>query len=137
MSPKPPTILIADDYDDNRELLRLVLCGAGYQVREANNGLACVEMARTQLPDLVMVDLSMPGIDGWGVLKELQADPRTAGIPCVAVTAYDADRKTVIELGFMEYVSKPFKTVELLRVVGELLTENKRIPPPEPVTSAR
>lgn len=137
MTSTTPTILIADDYDDNRELLRLLLSGAGYRVREASNGRDCLEMARDEQPDLIMIDLSMPGIDGWEVLKEIQSDPRTARVPCVAVTAYDADRETVIELGFVEYVSKPFRTGELLRIVGELLATHRRNPPIEPAMSTR
>ncbi len=126
-----PTILIADDYDDNRELLRLLLSGAGYRVREASNGHDCLKMAQAELPDLIMIDLSMPGIDGWEVLKEIQTDPHTAQVPCVAVTAHDADRETVLELGFVEYVSKPFRTGELLRIVGQLLATHKKNPPTE------
>ena len=64
------TILIAEDYDDNRELLRIVLNAAGYEVHEARNGTECVQIARRNPPDLVMVDLSMPELDGWGVFKE-------------------------------------------------------------------
>lgn len=129
MNGKPPTILIADDYDDNRELLRLVLSGAGYVVSEARDGYECLELTRSQLPDLIMIDLSMPGIDGWAVVKELQADPQTAEIPCVAVTAHDTNRDDVLQLGFIEYVSKPFRTGELLRVVGQLLARDNRNPP--------
>ncbi len=135
MTTTRPTILIADDYDDNRELLRLLLSAAGYSVLEASNGHDCLEMVRKEPPDLIMVDLSMPGIDGWGVLREIQSDPRTARIPCVAVTAHDAQRETVLESGFVEYVSKPFRTGELLRVVGELLATHKRNPPAEPAVS--
>ncbi len=127
MTVTAPTILIADDYDDNRELLRLLLSGAGYRVREASNGQDCLQMAREEPPDLIMIDLSMPGIDGWEVLKEILGDPQTARVPCVAVTAHDANRETVIGLGFVEYVSKPFRTGELLRVVGELLAARKEV----------
>ena len=116
------TILIAEDYDDNRELLRIVLNAAGYEVHEARNGTECLQIARRNPPDLVMVDLSMPELDGWGVFRELKADPSTAAIPCVAVTAHvDSDRQRVLKLGFDAFVSKPFRTDELLSTVEKLI----------------
>ena len=121
----PPTILIAEDYDDNRELLRLVLAGANYDVREARNGRECLELARENPPDLIMVDLSMPGLDGWEVFKELKANSSTAHIPCVAVTAHtDHDRVRALQSGFSDWVSKPFRTEELLTTVARLI-QNK------------
>lgn len=115
----PPTILIAEDYDDNRELMRLLLAGANYEVREARNGRECLELAREDPPDLIMVDLSMPGLDGWEVFRELQANSSTAHIPCVAVTAHtDRDRVRALESGFSDFVGKPFRTEELLLTVA-------------------
>jgi two-component system cell cycle response regulator DivK len=121
------TILIAEDYDDNRELLRLVLSAAGYDVREARNGHECVRVARESPPDLVMVDLSMPELDGWGAFQALKSDPLTAAIPCVAVTAQaDTARQRVLQLGFDGFVGKPFKTDDLLSTVAKLIA--KQIP---------
>ena len=120
-----PTILIAEDYDDNRELLRIVLNTAGYEVHEARNGNECLTIARQHLPDLVMVDLSMPELDGWGVFRELRSDPITAVIPCVAVTAHvDSDRDRVLQGGFDAFVGKPFRTDELLSTVERLLVKS-------------
>lgn len=116
-----PTILIADDYEDNRELLRVLLVGANYEVREASNGHECVQSARQQPPDLILVDLSMPGMDGWGVLRELKGSPVTANIPCMAVTARDSDRERALELGFNAYLSKPFRSNDLFEMVSRLL----------------
>src|SRR5262245_33647803 len=119
------TILIAEDYDDNRELLRIVLNTAGYEVHEARNGAECVKIARQQRPDLVMVDLSMPELDGWGVFRELKSDPATAEIPCVAVTAHvESDRQRVLQSGFNAFVSKPFRAEELLSTVEKLLQKS-------------
>ena len=81
-------ILIADDYDDNRELLRLMLEGAGYSVRETRDGRECVAAARAELPDIALIDLSMPVLDGWATLNELRADERTRTLSCIAVTAF-------------------------------------------------
>jgi CheY-like chemotaxis protein len=120
----PPTILIAEDYDDNRELLRLLLAGAKYEVLEARNGQECLELARQNTPDLIMVDLSMPELDGWEVFKALKANAHTAHIPCVAFTAHtDQDRARALESGFSDFVPKPFKTEELLLTVARLVAK--------------
>ncbi len=117
------TILIAEDYDDNRELLRLLLAGANYQVREARNGQECLNLACIDpLPDLIMVDLSMPELDGWQVFERLKANSNTAHIPCVAVTAHtDRDRVRALQSGFSAFVGKPFRTDELLTTVARLV----------------
>jgi CheY-like chemotaxis protein len=114
------TILIAEDYDDNRELLRLLLAGANYEVREARNGQECLTLASEDpLPDLIMVDLSMPELDGWEVFKQLKSNSNTANIPCVAVTAHTGqDRIRALQSGFSDFVGKPFKTEELLLTVA-------------------
>lgn len=117
------TILIADDYEDNLELLRVLLVAADYRVIEARNGAECLKLARQLRPELVMVDLSMPVVDGWDMLRALRADKHTASIPCVAVTAHgDTDRDRALQAGFNDYVSKPFRGTELLETVGRLLS---------------
>jgi CheY-like chemotaxis protein len=118
-----PNILIADDYEDNRELLRLILLGAEYEVREAEDGRECLRLAREQLPDLIMIDLSMPVLDGWRVFQELKADQRTSNIPCVAVTASEPDRERTLKAGFSGYLSKPFRREDLLGIVEQVLTQ--------------
>jgi CheY-like chemotaxis protein len=118
----PARILIADDYDDNRELLRLMLVGAQYEVLEARDGQECVDLAQEHLPDLIMIDLSMPKLDGWEVFRVLKADPKTSSIPCVVATASaDIDRVRALQCGFSAYVNKPFHTAELLAAVSRLL----------------
>jgi CheY-like chemotaxis protein len=120
----PPTILIAEDYDDNRELLRLLLAGANYDVQEARNGQECLDLARANPPDLIMVDLSMPGLDGWEVFEALKENALTADIPCVAVTAHtDRDRARALQSGFSDFVGKPFRTEELLLTVARLVAK--------------
>jgi CheY-like chemotaxis protein len=119
-----PTILIAEDYDDNRELLRLLLAGANYEVREARNGQECLDLAWESPPDLIMVDLSMPGLDGWEVFEALKANALTSHIPCVAVTAHtDQDRTRALQSGFSAFVAKPFKIEELLLTVARLVAK--------------
>ena len=122
----PTTILIADDHDDNRELLLLLLSGAGYTVREARDGHECLAIARSEPPDLIVMDLSMPVLDGWGVLQELKTDERTLTIPCMAVTAHaDLERNQALETGFKAYVSKPYTAETLLTTIATVLTDEK------------
>ena len=116
------TILIADDYEDNRELLRLLLAAEQYTILEASNGRDCLTMARESRPDLILIDLSMPVLDGWAVFQALQDDDGLSKIPCVAVTAYaEADRRRALDRGFRAYLTKPFRTTELLETVRQLL----------------
>lgn len=123
----PARILIADDYDDNRELLRLMLEGAGYNVRETSNGRECVAAARAELPDIVLIDLSMPVLDGWATLSELRADERTRPISCIAVTALAAeqDRQRALDAGFDAYLAKPYRSRDLLDLVERLLGQTR------------
>jgi CheY-like chemotaxis protein len=122
------TILIADDHDDNRELLQLLLVSAGYKVLEARDGRECLAIARAAPPDLIVVDLSMPVLDGWGVFAELKADQRTEAIPCMAVTAHaELDRSEALETGFAAYISKPFRGDQLLKTIATVLA-NRTLP---------
>lgn len=127
----PDSILIADDYDDNRELLRLVLGADGYEIREARDGRECVEAAHERIPDLALIDLSMPRLDGWGALRELRADERTRGVPCVAITAFasDEDRQRALDAGFDAYLAKPYRARDLLELVQRLLGARASSPP--------
>jgi CheY-like chemotaxis protein len=122
----PANILIADDYEDNREVLRLMLEMVGHRVREARNGRECVSLAQLELPDLFLIDLSMPVLDGWGTLEELRADARTRNIPCVAITAFDdSERERALQRGFDAYLSKPFRFKDLIDMVERLLATRR------------
>lgn len=118
-------ILIADDFDDTRELVRLMLSAKGYQIHEARDGRECLASARGAPPDLILLDLSMPLLNGWDTLRELRVDPRTRDILCVAVTAHAAqeDRQRVLDAGFDAYISKPFQAQDLLELIARLLAE--------------
>ena len=122
----PASILIADDYDDNRELLRLMLEAEGYHIREARDGREALDSARADAPALALIDLSMPSLDGWGLLRELRTDERTRSIPCVAVTAFaaDQDRLRALDAGFDAYISKPFRSRELLEMVNSFVRKD-------------
>lgn len=136
------SILIADDYEDNRELLRLILETSGYSLREARNGRECVEVARAELPDVALIDLSMPVLDGWSALREMRADERTRLIPCVAVTAFagDEDRRRALEAGFDEYLSKPYRAKDILDIIDRLLAARAagdNVAPPAPFVTTQ
>lgn len=119
----PASILIADDYDDNRELLRLILETEGFRIREARNGREALDAALAEAPALALIDLSMPTLDGFGLLRALRADERTRSVPCVAVTAFAAnqDRQRALDAGFDAYLSKPFAHKELVNLVRDLV----------------
>lgn len=121
-------ILIADDYDDNRELLRLMLEMAGHEITEARDGQECLDMALAQLPDILLIDISMPILDGWDLLKQLRGHETTRGIPCVAVTAFPQSIAPDIVLdGFNAYLGKPFQSRDLLTTVGRLLADRASV----------
>jgi two-component system cell cycle response regulator DivK len=102
-------ILVVEDNERNLKLLRDVLEYAGYDVRVARTGEDGVTLAVKEPPDLVLMDLQLPGIDGMEAFRQLRASPRTADVPVVAVTAQamKQDRERVLEAGFDGYVEKP------------------------------
>lgn len=116
-------ILVAEDEDDVRALVCAALKNAGFIPIEAANGPAAVEMARKQLPELVVLDLMLPGMHGLDVCKALKLAPETKGIPVIMLTAKaeEVDRIVGLELGADDYVTKPFSPRELvLRIQGVL-----------------
>jgi DNA-binding response OmpR family regulator len=122
-------ILVIEDEDRLRENIAQILEFGDYEVAMANNGITGVELAREYLPDLVVCDIMMKQLDGFGVLQELRADPTTATIPFIFVTA-KADRDSMrqgMELGADDYVTKPFTTTELLNAVNARLRRHNEI----------
>ena len=119
----PDSILIAEDFDDNRELLRMILESGGYSIREARDGREALAAVRAQVPSLAIIDLSMPALDGWSLLRELRSDERTRSVPCVALTAFagEDDRQRALEAGFNAYLSKPYRAKEHLELVRDML----------------
>jgi two-component system cell cycle response regulator DivK len=104
-----PVILVVEDNERNLKLLRDVLEYAGYHVHAARTAEDGIALAVTEPPDLVLMDLQLPGIDGVEALRRLRGSPRTAGIPVVAVTAQamKQDRERALRAGFDGYVEKP------------------------------
>jgi len=116
-------ILVADDTDNGRELVKTVLEGSGYDVIEARNGLEAVASARASMPDLIILDLHMPGLDGFGVIQELRRHKEFAHTPIVALTASAmmGDKERATAVGFTGYITKPIRLVDLRREVERLL----------------
>jgi CheY-like chemotaxis protein len=117
------TILIADDKPTGRELVRTVLENSGYTVIEAGDGPEALRMARESSPDLIILDLHMPEIDGFGVIQELRRDANFAVTPVVALTAsaMQGDRERAMSLGFTGYITKPIRLVALRSEIERLL----------------
>ncbi len=113
------TILVIDDEAPIRLLCRVNLEAEGMEVLEAPEGAAGLEIARERRPDAILLDVMMPGLDGWAVAEQLVRDERTRGIPVVFLTARAdfRDRARGIDLGGVDYVTKPFNPVELAAVV--------------------
>jgi two-component system, cell cycle response regulator DivK len=116
-------ILIADDRLAGRELIREVLERFGYSVCEAADGREAVDLARVERPDLLILDLQMPVLDGVGALKELRADETFAKVPVLALTAsaMQGDRDRALAAGFSGYISKPLSLKILQEEVSRLL----------------
>ena len=118
-----PKILVVDDEPDALEVLGFNLKNAGYEVTTADDGDAALKKARQQLPDLILLDLMLPEVDGLEVCKLLRRDPATSAIPIIMVTAKagEIDRVVGLELGADDYVTKPFSPRELLARAKALL----------------
>ena len=116
-------ILVAEDRPASLELIRTVLESAGYEVVEAVDGQEAVEKASGNSVDLILLDLQMPEIDGFGVLAHLRRDPRFASIPIVALTAsaMQGARERALAAGFSSYIAKPVDLAVLRSEIGRLI----------------
>jgi CheY-like chemotaxis protein len=112
-------ILLVEDNEMNRDMLSRRLRKRGFDVRLAVDGREGIRMATTEAPDLILMDLSLPEIDGWEATRVLKASPRTGGIPVIALTAHAMvrDRDRALEAGCDDYDSKP---VDLPRLLGKI-----------------
>jgi len=116
-------ILIVEDNDKNLKLVRDVLRVKGYQTIEAGTAEEGIDLARTRKPDLVLMDIQLPGMNGIEALKVLRADASTARIPVIAVTAsvMQQDRNLITEAGFDGYIGKPINLKEFIDAVRVML----------------
>ena len=117
------TVLVIDDEAPIRLLCRVNLEAEGMRVLEASDGTTGLEQAQTDMPDVILLDVMMPGLDGWQVAEQLVEDERTSAIPIVFLTARAEvrDRAKGLDLGGIDYVSKPFNPLELAPLVRELV----------------
>jgi two-component system cell cycle response regulator DivK len=112
-------ILVVEDQEDNRTILRDLLHSVGYEVLEAVDGAEGVRMARAERPDLILMDIQMPGVDGYQATRSIKAEPGLAAIPIIAVTSYalSGDEEKSRAAGCDDYVTKPFSPRALLAKV--------------------
>ncbi len=129
-APASPVILIADDRPSSRELLRTVLERAGYSVMEAEDGQQALERARSSHPHLILLDLQMPRLDGFGVLEQLRSDDSLRTIPVLALTAsaMRGDREKILAAGFTDYLAKPAGPELVRETVARLLDQSGSAP---------
>lgn len=122
MEPSPrigQTVLLVEDNEDNRIIYTTMLRHVGYDVLEAQDGVQAIALARSERPDLILMDISIPEIDGWEATRILRRDPATSAIPIVALTAHALpdDREKALQMGFTAYLAKP---IEPRTVVAEV-----------------
>jgi CheY-like chemotaxis protein len=119
-------ILVAEDNAVNRELLRELLEARGYTVLEACNGQEALDMIEQALPELLLLDIGMPILDGFAVVRRIRENPRLAMLPVVAVTAYAmrGDQEKILKSGFDGYLSKPLNPSSLTEELDRLLAKS-------------
>jgi CheY-like chemotaxis protein len=130
-------ILIAEDNPTNRELFRELLEARGYDVSEACDGPEALQMVEQTQPDLLLLDIGMPVLDGFAVVRAIRENPRLANLPVLAVTAYamQGDRERILSSGFNGYLSKPINAKLLAEELDRLLS--KRDDPKAPPTPSQ
>jgi len=126
-SPRKPLVLVVDDFADNREMYSEYLSFSGYDVIEARNGKEAVDAAQARLPDIIIMDLSLPVMDGWEATRRLKADDRTRRIPVVALTghALAGHSKGAKDAGCDSFLAKPCLPDQLVAEIRRMLAEGK------------
>lgn len=119
------TILYVEDNPENRLLVRRILLSEGFKVLEASNALQGLEIVQTQHPDLILVDINMPDMDGYTLTSRLKALPHLSGVPIVALTAnvMRGDRERTLEAGCDGYIQKPIDVDSLSQQINRFLVE--------------
>jgi CheY-like chemotaxis protein len=118
-----PLVLVVDDFEDNRAMYAVYLAYSGYDVIEAADGVEAVEIAGSRLPDIIVMDLSLPIMDGWEATRRLKADPRTGHIPIIALTghALAGHSRDAHDAGCDAFLAKPCLPEMLVEKVQELM----------------
>jgi len=132
-------ILVVDDQEDIREMARLVLADAGFEVVTASSGEDALRLARGTAFDLVLLDINMPGLDGWSTLKLLRADDATEDLPVAmfSVKSEVRDKMTSLQDGAVDFIAKPFPVDELVRRVSRIVETHPRGNRRSPSASSR
>jgi len=119
------TILVVEDHEDNRKILRDLLTCHGFGVIEANDGLEGVQLTRSQQPDLILMDIQLPGIDGYEATRQIKADKTVKDIPLIVVTSYalSGDSKKAFEAGCDAYIAKPYSPRDMLAKIQKFLSQ--------------
>jgi len=130
----PKKILVVEDNEQNRILMRQILTHHGYEVLEAADGAAGLKMAREHMPGLILLDLQMPVMGGFAVIRELRKTPELSKLKVIAVTSFamKGDREKALEAGFDEYVTKPIDTRKFVELVKNFLP-GENMTPKKPV----
>ena len=128
-----PKVLLVEDNEESREGLSRYLRRNGYEILLAVDGRQAVDVARAAVPDLILIDLNLPVLDGWEATRQLKAGSETRGIPVIALTAHAmaGDRERALEAGCDDYDTKPIDFPRLLTKIESLL-EKKAQPAPQP-----
>jgi CheY-like chemotaxis protein len=123
-----PRILLVEDNEISRDILTRRLRKSGYQILFAADGVEALAAAAREHPDLILMDMSLPGIDGWETTAELRRRPDVAAIPVIALTAHTlpGDRERALAAGCDEYESKPVELAQLIEKIETLLARNPR-----------
>ena len=119
-------ILLVEDNEMNRDMLSRRLTRKGFDVIVAVDGIECLSLAASERPDLILMDMSLPGMDGWEATRRVKAAPETNHIPIIALTAHamSSDREKALEAGCDDYDTKPVELERLLGKIERLLESN-------------
>jgi CheY-like chemotaxis protein len=123
-----PKILIIEDNEENRDALSRRLQRRGFQVVFAEDGLEGMEKVRLEKPDIVLMDMNMPKLDGWEATRQLKADQATHKVPIIALTAHamSGDRERALEVGCADYHTKPVEMAKLLGQIEAILVPSRK-----------
>ena len=118
--------MVVEDNEKNRKLMRVVLKAKGYNIIEATTGEEALNLLKNQKPDIILMDIQLPGIDGLTLIKQIKASVITKDIPIIAVTAYamKGDEQKILDTGCNAYVSKPINTQELPLIVEKYIKKS-------------
>jgi two-component system cell cycle response regulator DivK len=119
-------ILVVDDHEDNRQILRVLLASAGYVMIEAQNGETALAAALSERPDLILMDIQLPDLDGYEVTRRIKSNPRSHDVPIIAVTSYalSDDERKALAAGCIAYVAKPYSPMQLLAKIKKYLASD-------------